>query len=266
MRRLYWSELTTPDLAGLDPEATIAVLPVAAIEQHGPHLPLGTDTFIADGMIAEVMRRLPEELSILVLPTAAIGKSNEHLDYPGTLTHAAETAIRAWSEVGEAVHRAGLRKLVIVSSHGGNVEVVGIVARELRVRLGMLVVGCAWGRFGLPPGLYAREEAAFGIHAGCVETSLMLHLRPDLVRVDEARDFTPATIEIARDFTHLRPTGHIAFAWMAQDLHPSGAIGDASGASAEKGRATAAFQAGAFIELLHDVARFSLDRLAPPSG
>lgn len=266
VKTLFWGELTTRDFAGLDPEATVAVWPLAAVEQHGPHLPLATDALIADGMIGEVTRRLPRDLSILVLPTQAVGKSNEHLRSPGTLTLSAETALRAWVEIGEAVHRAGLRKLVVVNSHGGNVDPVGIVARELRVRLGMLVVACSWRRFGLPPGLYTDEEAAVGIHAGDVETSLMLHFRPDLVRMDEARDFVPATVEIGRTFKHLRPTGFTAFAWIAQDLHPSGAAGDASRATAEKGRATAEFQALAFIELLADVTRFSLDRLAsaPP--
>lgn len=261
-RKLFWSELTTKDFEGLDPETTIAVWPIAATEQHGPHLPVMTDTAIADGMVAEVLRRLPEDLDILILPVQAIGKSNEHLTSPGTLTLSAETAIRAWTEIGEGVHRAGLRKLVMVNSHGGNVDVISIVARELRVRLGMLVVACQWSRFGRPAGLYTDEELAVGIHAGDVETSLMLSFRPDLVKMDKAENFVPSTVEISKTFDLLRPTGFTAFGWTAQDLHASGAAGDASRATAEKGRATAAFAADAFIRLLRDVKAFGLDRLA----
>jgi creatinine amidohydrolase len=262
MRRTYWHELATTEFAGLDPETTIAVLPVAAIEQHGPHLPVATDTAIAEGMIAEVLKRLPDDLSILILPTQAVGKSNEHLRSAGTLTLSAATALSAWTEIGESVHRAGLRKLVMVNSHGGNVDVLSIVARELRVRLDMLAVACAWSRFGRPPGLYGEQEIAVGIHAGEIETSLMLHFRPDLVRMERAENFAPATIQIAKEFAHLRPTGPTAFGWIAQDLHPAGAAGDASRASAEKGRRTAEFQAEAFIALLRDVRDFKLARLA----
>ena len=261
-RKLYWNELNTNDFARLDPEKTIAVLPVAATEQHGPHLPVATDTAIAEGMIAETFRQLPDDLSVLFLPTQAIGKSNEHLRSAGTITFDHETVTRAWIEIGEAVHRAGLRKLVIVNSHGGNVDVVSIVARDLRVRLQMLVVGCQWGRFGSPPGLYTAEEAAVGIHAGDMETSLMLHFRPDLVDMSKAENFAPTTIQIAKEFAHLRPTGVTAFGWIAQDLHPSGAAGDASVATVEKGKATAEFRAREFIKLLRDVEKFSLKRLA----
>jgi creatinine amidohydrolase len=262
LRKLYWSELTTLEFDGLDPEDTIAVLPIAAIEQHGPHLPVATDSAIAEGMIGEVVKRLPADLAILILPTQSIGKSNEHVRSPGTITLSAETALRAWTEIGEAVHRAGLRKLVMVNSHGGNVDLIGIVARELRVRLQMLVVTCSWRRFGIPPGLFTDQEAQVGIHAGDIETSLMLHFRPDLVRMDKAQNFAPATIDIAKQFAVLRPTGFSAFGWIAQDLHPSGAAGDASRATAEKGRATAEFQATEFIKLLRDVTLFSLSRLA----
>ena len=262
MRKLFWNELTTLDFAGLDPEKTIAVVPVAATEQHGPHLPVGVDTMIADGMIAAVLQRLPEDLSILVLPTQAIGKSNEHLRSPGTITLTAETAIRAWTEIGEAVHRAGIRKLVFINSHGGNVDVLSIVARDLRVRLQMLVVSAAWRRLGIPPGLFTDQEAAVGIHAGDIETSLMLHFRPGLVHMDLTANFAPATIEIAKDFDILRPTGFNAFAWIAQDLHASGAAGDASKGTAEKGRLTAEFQALEFVKLLRDIEKFRLDRLA----
>lgn len=262
MRKLFWNQLTTLEFAGLDPERVIAVMPVAATEQHGPHLPVATDTAIGEGMVGEVLRRLPEDISILVLPTQAVGKSNEHIRSPGTLTLSAETAIRAWTEIGESVHRAGLRKLVMVNSHGGNVDVLAIVARELRVRLGMLAVSCSWSRFGRPPGLYTDEELAVGIHAGDAETSAMLHFRPELVQMDKADNFAPATIEISKTFDYLRPTGFTSFGWIAQDLHASGAAGDASRATAEKGRLTAEFQAEAFIRLLRDVRDFSLSRLA----
>jgi creatinine amidohydrolase len=262
MRRHHWVELTTEDFRTLDPERTIAILPVAAIEQHGPHLPVATDTVIADGMIRETLVRLPDDLDVLVLPTQTVGKSNEHLRSPGTVTLTAATLIAAWTEIGESVHRAGLRKLVMVNAHGGNVEVLGIVARELRVRFGMLAVVAAWRRFGLPPGLYSETEAAVGIHAGDIETSLMLHFRPDLVRMERAENFAPTSIEMAETFRHLRPTGFTAFGWIAQDLHPSGAAGDAARATAEKGRATAEYQALRFIELLRDVRDFGLSRLA----
>lgn len=262
MKKRFWQDLTTEEFRGVDPEKTIAVLPIAAVEQHGPHLPISTDTEIALGMIRETLKLLPDDSRALFLPVQAVGKSNEHLRSPGTLTLTAETAIRAWSEIGESVCRAGVRKLVMVNSHGGNVDVISIVARELRVRLGMLAVACQWSRLGSPAGLYTAEESAVGIHAGDMETSMMLHFRPDLVDMSKARNFAPTTIEIAKTFEFLRPTGFTAFGWMAQDLHTDGAAGDASRGTAEKGRLTAEFRAKAFVQLLSDVERFSLSRLA----
>ncbi len=221
-----------------------------------------TDSAIAEGMIRTVLARLPDDLAVLFLPIQAIGKSNEHLRSPGTLTLSAENLIRIWVEIGEGVHRAGLRKLVIVNSHGGNTDVIGIVARELRVRLGLLVATTQWRRFGLPAGMYSPFDATHGIHAGDIETSLMLHFRPELVDMGKARLFPSRAAEMEKDYTHLRPAGMHAFGWIAQDLNPDGAVGDASLATAEKGRLTAEHQADAFIALLRDVARFPLERLA----
>ncbi len=258
----FWAELRTTEFAALDPHSTLAILPVAATEQHGPHLPVMTDTAIAEGMIATVLARLPADLRVLFLPLQAIGKSNEHLRSPGTVTFAAESLIRIWADIGEAVHRAGLRKLVIVNSHGGNTEVIGIVARELRVRLGLLVATTQWRRFGLPAGMYTPFDATHGIHAGDIETSLMLHFRPDLVDMSKAKLFASKAAAMEQDYQLLRPAGQHGFGWIAQDINPDGAVGDASLATAEKGRLTAEHQADAFITLLRDVARFPLDQLA----
>ena len=258
----FWAELKSSEFAALDPNATIAVLPVAATEQHGPHLPVTTDTAIADGMIKTVLARLPHDLSVLFLPIQMIGKSNEHLRSPGTITYSAENLIRIWVEIGESVHRAGLRKMVIANSHGGNIEVAGIVARELRVRLNMLVATTHWRTFGLPPGIYADFDTRHGIHAGDIETSLMLYFRPDLVDMGKAELFSSKGADMERDYKYLRPIGPHAFAWIAQDLNPDGALGDASAASAEKGRLTAEHQTDAFIAFLRDVARFPLAQLA----
>jgi creatinine amidohydrolase len=262
MAARYWAELKTTDFVALDPEKTIVILPVAATEQHGPHLPVGTDTMIAEGMIAETLRRIPSGLDILILPTQAIGKSNEHIRSPGTLTLTAAEALSAWTSIGEAVHRAGLRKLIFVNSHGGNVDVMNIVARELRVRFQIMAVTCSWRRFGLPPGIYTDSEAMHGIHGGDFETSIMLHFRPELVDMAKASDFVPTSVAMAQEFTHLRPTGFTAFSWIAQDIHPEGVAGDASIANAAKGKLAAEFQAEAFIALLKDVAAFRLGRLA----
>ncbi|MBV8840140.1 MAG: creatininase family protein, partial [Alphaproteobacteria bacterium] len=189
------------------------------------------------------------------------GKSNEHIRSPGTITYTAETAQRVWTEIGESVARAGLRKMVIVTSHGGNVDTMRVVARELRVNCQMLVVTTGW-RFGVPKGLFADQEAQHGIHAGDIETSLMLHFRPDLVRKDKVQNFVPSSVRMENEFKFLRPTGLHAHAWIAQDIHPDGAAGDASIATAEKGKQWAEFQAERFIELLRDIERFELSRLA----
>ncbi len=265
-RAFLWAELTSDDFRAFDPERTIAVLPVAATEQHGPHLPVMTDTAIAEGMLGRLQDRLPDDLSVLVLPIQPIGKSNEHLLSPGTLSLSADTLLRVWVEIGECVHRAGLRKMVFANSHGGNSTLLSVATRELRVKLGMLAVSTHWRWFGLPDGMYDAIEARHGIHAGDIETSLMLAFRPELVRMDKAKNFVSAAVAIEKEFTHLTPTGTHAFAWIAQDLNPDGAVGNAALATAEKGERTAAHEVDGFIKLLRDLANFSLSRLFTPTS
>jgi creatinine amidohydrolase len=258
-----WMEMTWTDIAaaGEAIRRWIAVLPLAAVEQHGPHLPLGVDTFIAEAYLARVRQILPEALPVTFLPVQRVGVSSEHLGYPGTLTLSAATAIKAWTEIGESLARAGLRKLLLVTSHGGNVGAMELVARELRAGFGMLAVTVGWHRFGYPEGTFSAEEKKHGIHGGDIETSLMLAAMPDVVRAEKAARATPATVAMAREFKWLgayRPAG---FAWMTQDLNASGAVGDATQASAAKGEAALVHGAQAFVELLREMDRFDLARL-----
>ncbi|MCV3273134.1 creatininase family protein [Roseobacter sinensis] len=247
-RRLDWADFKAGDFGGVDPMTTIAVLPTAAIEQHGPHLPVGTDTLIGQGMLEELRGQLPEDMDIRILPLQAVGKSNEHLWAPGTLTLTAATALTAWTEIGLSVARAGIRKIVIVNSHGGNLDLISILSRELRVQAGMLAVKCQWGAFGTPAGLYSEQEACFGIHGGDVETSLMLHFRPETVEMSQAQDFR-STAETG----HIPPIGPVSYGWIASDLNPDGTVGEAHLASAEKGAATARHQVAGLVELLRKV-------------
>jgi creatinine amidohydrolase len=253
--------MTWADFEAGDTARMIAVLPVAATEQHGPHLPLGTDTFIMEGYIEKVIARLPDELLVLFLPVQNCGSSIEHTDFPGTLSVPAQTAIQAWTGLCEGVYRTGCRKLVLLSSHGGNNAILDIVSHDLRARLGMLAVVATWHRFGAPDGLFSAHETAHGIHAGEIETSLMLNFRPDLVRKGMASDFLPASVEMERDFAWLRAGRPAGFGWMAQDLSAAGAMGNGAAAQARKGEAYADYGATAFIELLQDIDGFDLTRL-----
>ena len=260
--RFIWSAYSSKALAAYPRGDAIAVLPVGAIEQHGPHLPVSVDTAILDGLVAETIERLvATKLNVLVLPTMPIGKSDEHLRYPGTLTLSAETLVRVWTEIGASVARAGVRKIMILNSHGGQMGPMEIATRELRVAHGLLAVGCNWFQMGLPDGLFSADEQRIGIHAGDMETSMMLALHPNLVSMSEAQHFGSTLEENRKQF---RLLGHVPGArigWMMHDLNPYGAAGDATKATAEKGHKVIGFVADRIVDLLHDMHAFDLERL-----
>lgn len=236
----FWADLSTRDFALLDAARTIAVLPVAAIEQHGPHLPVSVDTTLVDGVIAAALPHLAADLPVLFLPTQQVGKSNEHLRFPGTLSLSAETLIRVWMELGACVARAGVKKLVLFNSHGGQVSIMDIVARDLRVAHDLIVFSTNW--FTLPlgeavDGLFTPEEHRFGIHAGDMETSMMLALRPQWVDMDQARDFKSSSQARAAQFPILGNGKSAKLGWQMQDYNPMGAAGNATLATAAKGAA-----------------------------
>lgn len=256
-----WVEMTWPEFDAL-PADTVAILPVAAIEQHGPHLPVYVDACLNAGVVERAIELLPDHIPGVFLPMQAIGKSNEHQAYPGTLTLSTETLIGLWTDIAESVHRAGIRKLVLFNSHGGQPQVMDIVARELRVRLDMFVVCAATWSFGSPdPEAFPALEREHGIHGGSKETSMMLALRPDLVHMDRADNFVPATIAIENNYRHLRAEGKVGFGWQTQDMNLSGACGNALDADAERGQAIVEHSARGLVELIAEVHAYPLDAL-----
>ncbi|MDL2337071.1 MAG: creatininase family protein [Pseudomonadota bacterium] len=259
----HWGDLRTVDFAALDPHSTVAVLPVSATEQHGPHLPLSTDAVINDGVLREAIARLPlaTASSVLVLPPLAVGDSLEHSAFAGTVSIDSDALMGTWLSIGRSVARAGVRKLVIFNTHGGQKAHVDLVALRLRVECRMLVVRAHSFGFGVPQGLFDADERAHGIHGGAVETSLLLHLRPDLVHVSALKAFPSLGQHLVARGGPLAVEKPIGFGWMAQDLNPEGVCGDATQASADKGAAVLDHMAAGLANLLQEAVELPLDTL-----
>jgi creatinine amidohydrolase len=250
----YWQDCTTTDFRNVDPEQTVAVLPVAAVEQHGPHLPLSTDAVINDGLVRATLERLPAQPAVLFLPALTIGNSPEHVSFRGTLSVADATVAAVWTDVGRSVARAGVRKLVILNTHGGQKALVDLVAMRLRAEQNMLVARATYFAFGARPETFDPRELAHDIHGGEVETSLMLHLRPDLVRQTEAKNFEGLPHALAAKNTLLGAEKPIGIGWLSQDLNPLGVVGRAGHADARRGGEHLKYLAERLATLLAEVA------------
>ncbi|MES1930534.1 creatininase [Salinisphaera dokdonensis CL-ES53] len=261
----HWSDLSGPELATLADENTVAILPVAAIEQHGPHLPLATDVMIGEGLVSAALERYADDpRTLLVLPTMAIGASMEHADFPGTLSLSPEQAIDQIQAIGTAVARAGVQRLLLFNSHGGNKAVLDIAALNLRAAHRLLVVKANYFRFAPPADALSAEELSHGLHGGALETALMLHFAPHTVRRTAIANFEPLGQRRAEAGATLLPEGDVAFAWLAQDLHPQGVAGDARQASAEQGAALCAHFAGRLGVIIDETMDFDLATLGAP--
>jgi creatinine amidohydrolase len=265
----YWIDLTTAEFHELDRARTVALLPVGATEQHGPHLPLSVDSRIAAALVKRVADALPPEFPLSILPMLHFGVSPEHADFPGTLSLSAETMLAVLMDVGRSVAAAGIRKLAILNSHGGQPQLLDIAAQKLRRECRLLVFPLNGYRYWSVERHFGAEEAAHGIHGGAAETSIMLAVAEDAVRRGKLADFRSLAAEMAKRFKHLRPYGRIAsFGWQAQDLNPAGAVGDATRADAAKGEALLAEAAATLTEILREIDALSPDVLkdAPQSG
>lgn len=260
----YWVDLTTADFRHIPPE-TVALLPVAAVEQHGPHLPVGTDAMINRGIVAEALDILGPDVPVLILPEQAVGTSFEHEAYPGTLSHEATVLIGIWTAIFDSVRASGIRRALLFNSHGGQAALLQPTAVALR-RKGMLAAYTSWFWSDLPRHHFPEEEWRFGYHGGAIETAMMLHLRPDVVVTSEIRDFPSSARDIAASGEHLAADpgdGYAGgFGWLSQDLNPYGAMGDARLATAEIGKALVGHAATRLAGLVREVSRLPLETLA----
>ena len=264
----FWADLASRHFADLAAggaiDRAVAVLPVAAIEQHGPHLPVSVDTTLVNAVIASSLPHLAAELPVLFMPTQQIGKSNEHIRFPGTLTLSAPTLIALWMELGACVARAGIRKLLLFNSHGGQVSVMDIVARDLRTAHDLLVYSSNWYTLPLGDavlGLFPPEEHRFGIHAGDMETSMMLAVREQFVDMAHARHFHTSAEERAAKYPILGNGSSAKLGWQVQDYNPLGAAGNAAAATAAKGRAVIDAAGLQLARLLQELSELPLSTL-----
>lgn len=254
------ARLTTRQIAALDGERTLVVLPVASVEQHGPHLPVFTDSIIALAVLTRALERRPDDSRVWALPLQAYGKSNEHIGFAGTFGLSAETLARTLRDVARGVHASGLRRLMFLNSHGGNPEILDYVARDLREELNMLCFTAHPFRFGLSREIISGVEEGYGIHAGESETSLMLAITPELVHPEA---YTPELAPVRHYMRRMTLKGAASFGWLARDLSNSGTIGDPRAASAEKGEAILQAEATLVAELIEEALEL---RLEPPHG
>lgn len=265
-----WAHLTSPELGWLAARDPVALLPLAAIEQHGPHLPLSTDLVIGEGIVDAALAELADKDSageLLLMPALVLGASLEHEDFPGTLSLSTEQVIAQILAAGVAAARAGIRRLVLFNSHGGNRPALDAAALQLRAHHGMLAVRTNYSRFAVPEGTIGAEELAHGIHGGRLETAMMLHLAPSAVRLHELADYRPLGAHRAQAGLGVRPSGDASFAWLAQDLHPAGVAGNAAAADAATGERLVAAFGRRLADIVLETAAFDLALLRQrPAG
>ena len=262
----YWAQVSARDFAlaqtnGLAAQ-TVAVLPVGAVEQHGPHLPLSVDTTLVEGIVQTALPQVPAAVPVLVLPTQQIGLSLEHENFAGTLGLSPATLLALWAEIGACVARAGVKKLLIFNAHGGNVSSMDIVARQLRMQCGLLVYHSSWFNLPLPDGVqhaFCAHEHRFGVHGGEIETSMMLHLDAAHVQMQHARNFASTSELRARDYPVLGNGRSAKLGWAMEDYNPAGAAGNAAGADALRGKATVEAAAHSLAALLQEIHRLPAD-------
>ena len=259
-----WANMSSSQFASLDPSRAVAVLPLGATEQHGPHLPLSVDTVLVEGVLNAALSHLAEQDPVWVLPTQSLGLSTEHTAFAGTLSLSPQTVIQLWCDIGASVARAGFKKLLLFNAHGGNVGLMDVVARELRGQHGLLVYSSSW--YNLPLDAvamqpFSADELRFGVHAGDMETSMMLALAPETVKMTLAQNFDSTSRWRAAQYAVLGDGKSAKLGWHMQDYNPHGAAGNAAAANAAKGHALVTSAGEQLARLLQELMALPLSTL-----
>jgi creatinine amidohydrolase len=266
MRSSDWQTMTSGDVHHAEDRSNwIVLLPLGATEQHGLHLPLGTDTVIVEGVVAAALPHVEPSLALKILPTLSYGLSPEHSSFAGTITFSAETMLSILREIGQSLSQSGIKRIVFANGHGGNVPILDLIVQELRQKYQMLAVHASLHRLGEPDDLFEGGLPPYDVHGGAIETSLMMALQPDMVRNDHLANYPSKSAQIAHTMDVLRMGRPVGFGWMAQDMHPSGVQGNATLATAQSGQALLDYRAKRLALLLNDVARFDLAVFSPAS-
>ena len=250
-------ELRAPQIAQHLDETAIVVQPLGAIEQHGPHLPLNTDLVIAEAVASEAVRRVGRDLNVWLLPALAVTKSNEHAWSPGTIWLSATTLLAVLDDIARCVATTGARRLVFLNGHGGNSSLVSVANREIRLKHGLQTFLAHPGVPADQGGLSPEHELGMGVHGGTDETSIMLHLRPDLVDMSAARRRIPESLAANKQ---VKFGGRVSFGWMSNDFNDDGFVGDPTTASAELGERLFAAAVDGFAEALAEISTFDFGR------
>ncbi len=245
-----------------DKDNTVIIQPVGAIEQHGPHLPLVVDSAISMGVLGKALEQLAATIPVYTLPCLYYGKSNEHWHFPGTVTLSAQTLLSVLEEVAASLYRSGFRKLILMNSHGGQPQVMEIAARDIHQQYPDFLVFplFTWRVPNIASKLLSPQELAYGIHAGDAETSLLLSLLPEQVRIERAVKEYPQGLS---PNSLLSMEGELPFAWLTQELSQSGVIGDATVATAEKGKQILESLAAGWARVIQDVYNFRQPQIEP---
>ena len=253
----YFPDLTGPQVTQLLTDRSILVQPLGAIEQHGPHLPLSTDSVVATAVAEAAVERVGDDLDVWLLPTLEYTKSNEHAWSAGTVWLSATTLLAVLDDLGRCIASTPARKVVFLNGHGGNSALVNVANRELRLAHGLMTF---LAHPGVPPdqgGTSPAAELGMGVHGGTDETSIMLHLAPHLVDMTKAERRVPEWLAANR---YVKFGGRVSFGWLSNDFHPDGFIGDPTPANAELGARLFDGAVQAFCEALGEVSTFDFGR------
>ncbi|WP_416148675.1 creatininase family protein [Salipaludibacillus sp. HK11] len=256
-----WEEYFLPRLSfkevqEMDKENALIVLPIGAVEQHGSHLPLMTDSLIGEASITKTMEYLTPDSNIWLIPPLSYGKSNEHLDFPGTISLSSANLQGVIIDIARSLSRSGFRRLVLFNSHGGNIDLLNMVAREIHIETEMMVFITSSGSAD-KSDIFTEEELKWGIHGGDVETSMIMAVKPSWVR----EEYLTAEFPPLKEFDYLSLKGKVRIAWKINDLSKSGIAGNATKATPKKGEIVFIRSAEEMAIALKEMAEFEIEQL-----